>query len=104
MVLTVSFALSLVSRAFLPPSPAQCESIVADLISTSGYQDHATSPSAPDALVSRAKSVHRIPHPTFVTIAIRPSEWARDGCDMEVICARDQPEAPATNQHDGQIT
>jgi hypothetical protein len=81
MVLTVSFALSLVSRAFLPPSPAQCASIVANLISASGYQDHATSPSARD-VVRRTDiaCVHRIPRPTFVTIAIRPSWRARNGC------------------------
>jgi hypothetical protein len=71
MVLTVSFALSLVSRAFLPPSPADDP---ASLISASGYQDHATLPSA-GAVVRHIDNarVHRIPHPTFVTIAKRPS-------------------------------
>ena len=60
-VLTVSFALSLVSRAFLPPSPVRCARIVTELISASGYQDHATSPSAFVALVLRHCRVHRIP-------------------------------------------
>ena len=46
----------------------------ADLISASGYQDHTTSPSASTRLVLRIQSVHRIPHPTFVTTAIRPSK------------------------------
>jgi hypothetical protein len=73
MVLTVSFVLSLVSRALLPPSSARCESIVANLTPASGRQDHTTSPSASAPLVLRRRRVHRIPHPTFVTIAIRPS-------------------------------
>ena len=36
MVLTVSSALSLVNRAFLPPSPARCVSIVANLDASVG--------------------------------------------------------------------
>jgi hypothetical protein len=32
--------------------------------------------------------VHRSPHPTSVTIAIRPSEGARDGCYTQMICVR----------------
>ena len=76
MVLTVSFALSLVSRAC-------CHHRLQDVsltsfISASGYQDHTTSPSALAAPVLRRQSVHRIPRPTFVTIAKRPS----DGCGM----------------------
>ena len=45
----------------LSPSPAQCASIAADLISASGYQDHTTSPSAFRSLVSRYQK--RPPHP-----------------------------------------
>src|SRR6516164_8184807 len=37
---TVFFALSSVSRAFLPPSSARCASIVAYLASASGCRDH----------------------------------------------------------------
>ena len=72
MVLTVSFVLSSVSRAFLPPSPLEiiCST---SLISASGYQDHTTSPSASIPLVWQHRRVHRIPHSTSVTIAIRPS-------------------------------
>jgi hypothetical protein len=33
----------------------------------------------------RANRVHRIPHPTFVTIAKRPSSRARDGAMVDVI-------------------
>ena len=76
MVLTACFVLSLVSRAFLPPSPVQRVSVVTALISASGYQDHMTSPSASSAFVLRAVSIHRIPPPTSVTIAKRPSEEA----------------------------
>src|SRR5215468_4538007 len=39
-------------RAFLPPSPARCGSIFADLAPASGRQDHATSPSAIKSFVS----------------------------------------------------
>ena len=61
-------------RAFLSPSSAQCVSIVANLISASGHQAHTTSPSARlRPFVVRPPRVHRIPHPTFVTIAKRPS-------------------------------
>jgi hypothetical protein len=69
--------ISSVSRAFLPPSPAQCESIVASLISASGYRTtrlrrppHACSSDRP----------RRPPHPapTSVTIAKRPFERVRD--------------------------
>jgi len=43
------------------------------LIPASGDRDHTTWPSASHALVFRARCVHRIPPPTFVTIAKRPS-------------------------------
>jgi hypothetical protein len=48
----------------------------ANLTPASGRQDHTTSPSAGSALVSSATCVHRIPPPTSVTIAKRPSEEA----------------------------
>jgi hypothetical protein len=60
-------------RAFLPPSPAL---LSANLTPASGRQDHTSSPSASGALVSSTISVHRIPPPTSVTIAKRPSEEA----------------------------
>ena len=62
---TAYSALSLVNRAFLPPSPAQRASVVAALTSASRRQDHTTSPSASSAFVLRTQGVHRIPHPTF---------------------------------------
>jgi hypothetical protein len=44
-----------------------------NLTPASGRQDHTTSPSASAPLVLRHCHVHRIPHPTSVTIAKRPS-------------------------------
>jgi hypothetical protein len=46
MVLTVSFALSLVTGLSCHHRKPQCESIVAHLTPASGRQDHTTSPSA----------------------------------------------------------
>jgi hypothetical protein len=47
-------------RALLPPSSAQCESIIANLASASGCRDHTTSPSAPHRSPSMPP---RPPHP-----------------------------------------
>jgi hypothetical protein len=66
-------------RAWLPPSPARCASIVARLISASGYQDHTASPSAERALVSRAPERPSHPASRFVTIAHTPLFSERDG-------------------------
>jgi hypothetical protein len=61
-------------RACLSPSRVQCVSIVTHLTPASGRQDHTTSPSAfENTFVFRIESVHRIPRPTSVTIAKRPS-------------------------------
>jgi hypothetical protein len=78
MVLTVSFALSLVSRAFLPPSQRDAKHH-RQLMPASGHQDHTTSPST--KRVARLATPLRPSHPapTFVTIAKRPSWWVRDG-------------------------
>jgi|SRR5579872_3185617 len=69
MVLTVSFALSLVTGLFCHH---RRRIISVDLTPASGRQDHTTSPSAFASLVLRRQSVHRIPHPTFVTIRETP--------------------------------
>jgi hypothetical protein len=63
-------------RAFLPPSPPR-SLLLESLTPASRRQDHTISPSASATLVSRSFRVHRIPHPTFVTTAKRPSY--RDG-------------------------
>ena len=75
-------------RAFLPPSPAL---LSANLTPASGRQDHTSSPSASSALVSSTISVHRIPPPTSVTIAKRPSVWDGMAMDIVVIWGRHQP-------------
>jgi len=94
MVLTGSFVVSPVNRAFLPPSPCNAKHCH-ELIPASGYQDATTSPSAKRALVSRALRVHRIPHPTSVTIAIRPSYRARDARKNAFDLPDDTSERPA---------
>ena len=68
-------------RAFLPPSPAQCVSIVTDLTPASGRQDHTTSPSAPSCVRLAHDKRPSHPAPAFATIAKRPLHAARDGTD-----------------------
>jgi hypothetical protein len=72
MVLTVSFVLPgdrLVDTV-------ACGVASADLTPAPRCQDHTTSPSASAPFVKGAARVHRIPPPTSVTIAKRPSEEA----------------------------
>jgi hypothetical protein len=47
--------------------------------------------------------VHRIPRPTSVTIAIRPSSGCGMARQMPLICRWDQSRSAATQWHDGQI-
>jgi hypothetical protein len=42
------------------------------------------------AVRQERRRVHRIPRPTSVTIAKRPSQWERDGLGSEVIWVRDE--------------
>jgi hypothetical protein len=76
MVLTVSFALSLVTGLVVTIVGGI---VSANLTPASGRQDHTTSPSAFCAVRQKRISVHRIPHPAFVTIAKRPLHAGRDG-------------------------
>jgi hypothetical protein len=90
MVLTAYFALS-------PVIGLSCHRRLADILRSltpaSRRQDHTTSPSASQAhLVKSAARVHRIPCPTFVTIAKRPSVSGRDGEEEEVIWLKSEPE------------
>ena len=71
--LTVSFVVSLVIGLSCHHPRSRCASIVTRLIPASKYQDHTTSPSAFSPLVCRREGVHRVPRPTSVTIAKRPS-------------------------------
>ena len=89
MVLTVSFALSLVSRALLSPSPRNAKHC-RELTPASGHQDHTTSPSAGCTvrLVS-AQPRPSHPAPTSVTIAKRPSVQGRGTAGlMDLIWAK----------------
>jgi hypothetical protein len=66
-------------RACLPPSSVDSTT---DLAPASGRQNHTTSPSAKAVFVratncAQHSRVHRIPLPTSVTIAIRPSHGCR---------------------------
>ena len=104
MVLTVSFVVSLVSRAFLPPSSARCASIAADLIPASGYQDATTSPSAFVPFV--VPEPKRPPHPAPNVRDDRetPLMWGRDGEKYAGDLLNRSTTRPAANWHDGQIT
>src|SRR3954451_25460143 len=80
MVLTVSFVIS-------PVIGLGCHrrfALLQNLTPASRRQDHTTSPSASARFVKHAISVHRIPCPTSVTIAIRPSRVGRDGASCRV--------------------
>jgi hypothetical protein len=76
MVLTVSFVLSPVTGLFVTVANGAAS---ANLTPAPGRQDHTTSPSTICAIRQKRLRVHRIPRPTSVTIAKRPSHEARDG-------------------------
>jgi hypothetical protein len=62
---TVSFVLAPETGLCCLRRQRDCRSILASLISASGYQAHTTSPSASVRLVGTHRHVHRIPRPTF---------------------------------------
>ena len=68
---------------FLATIASAMRSIVANLISASGYRDHATSPFAHLPFVIEQVQHHRIPLPTSVTIAKRPFDVERDNANHE---------------------
>ena len=72
--------------AFLPPSLPR-SLLPRNLMPASGHRDHTALPSACTRPRQSAACVHRIPPPTFVTIAKRPSVWDGTAADMMVICA-----------------
>src|SRR5450432_3405223 len=81
-------------RAFLPPSLVDHPT---NLAPASGRQDHTISPSARNAArranqLRPAMCVHRIPLPTSVTIASRPSLWVRDTRMIVLIWGRSKAE------------
>src|SRR5579872_2490434 len=88
MVLTASFELFLVIGLFCHH---RWRGHPANLTPASRRQNHTTSPSAGNAFVDCAASVHRIPHPTFVTTAKRPSLIGRGTREeVPVICPSSQ--------------
>ncbi len=75
----------------LPGVPGLLATVVgrnksADLTPASGCRDHTTSPSATRAVRYRHNRVHRIPLPTSVTIAKRPSCGSGMSEDIRLIC------------------
>jgi hypothetical protein len=81
MVLTVSFALSLVTGLVCHH---RLRIQFANLTPASGRQDHTTSPSASGALVRSAIRVHRIP-PRVRDDRDTPLEWDETAADLKVI-------------------
>jgi hypothetical protein len=75
---TAYFVLSPVIGLCCHRRKPQCISIAAYLMPASRHQDHTASPSAFAPFVKGASNGHRIPRPTLVTIAKRPSWRARD--------------------------
>ena len=72
------YVVSSVRRAVWPPSPRVRHARLDPSIGGSGPHDFAVRRGR--ARLAR-RCVHRIPLPTSVTIAIRPSEWRRNGSD-----------------------
>src|SRR5450432_1247120 len=79
---TVSFVLSPASRALLPPSSAVCLRQLDTSVRVSGPHDFSVREQRPRRGTIR---VHRIPSPTFVTIAKRPSLLGGDGKGYRLI-------------------
>jgi hypothetical protein len=75
----------------------------ATLAPASERQDHTTLPSARKLTRLVNCRVHRIPLPTSVTIAIRPSGGGGMGEKVLVICPTPQARFTATHWHDGQF-
>src|SRR5450432_462636 len=79
---TVSFVLSPASRALLPPSSAVCLRQLDTGVRVSGPHDFSVREWRFRLSTIR---VHRIPSPTFVTIAKRPSLLGGDGKGYRLI-------------------
>jgi hypothetical protein len=94
MVLAAYFALSPVTGLSCHRRPQEtCKKLASReldaSVGASGPHDFAV---RSQALRQRADCVHRIPYPTFVTIAIRPSSEDGTAVDVEVIWVRSEPE------------
>src|ERR1700676_5460736 len=84
MVLTVSFVLSPVTGLSCHRRLRNTFRRLDASVGASGPHDFAVRISAARQRV--ATCVHRIPHPTFVTTAKRPSVWGGTGRDIHLIC------------------
>src|SRR5215212_10431647 len=129
MVLTAYFEISPVIGLFVTvaceydsSAPGRADFAPQNLTPASRRQDHTTSPSAATSFVCapvrrsrvgprpaitiarRRCRVHRIPCPTSVTIAKRPSRVGRDGGDIEVIWGRREPKNFCEQDWTTQIT
>jgi hypothetical protein len=84
--------------------PRDARGVFTNLAPASERQDHTTSPYVADVIRLTTRHVHRIPQPTFVTIAKRPSARSRDARQG----AGDLPDkasaSPAACWRDGQFT
>ena len=90
MVLTVSFVLSPVIGLCCHRRLADTSAKLDASVEASGPHDFAVRKVS--ALVFSAARVHRIPCPTFVTIAKRPCRVGRDANDIEVIWVKRERE------------
>src|SRR5579863_2200344 len=88
MVLTAYIALSPVTGLSCHRRPQDHH--LASLTSASGYQDHTTSPSAGRRIRLVCCRVHRIPHPTSVTMRNAPPEGSGTALDIHLICASEK--------------
>src|SRR6266852_1147877 len=89
---------------FLATITSVMQSIIANLASASGCQDHTTSPSVPAAVVCCRLHVHRNPASRIVTIG-RNVPLHRGGMreSIVVICPTEQARTYAADWHDGQF-
>jgi hypothetical protein len=90
MVLTAYFALSPVTRLSCHRRLADTSAKLDASVGASGPHDFAVRKIS--AFVNAPPHVHRIPYPTSVTIAIRPSHEDGTAVDVEVIWVKSEPE------------
>jgi hypothetical protein len=89
MVLTLSSVISPVTGFF---ATVAGKITLTDLTPASGHRTTRLHRPQISALVFGAARIHRIPCPTSVTIAKRPSVWAGMADDVEVIWVECEPE------------
>ncbi len=82
MVLTAYFVLSPVTGLYCH---RRSQTVICDLSASVGAPEPHDFADAPASFVLRHQRVHRIPRPTSVTIAIRPSYRVRDSGEMPAI-------------------